>query len=269
MKVRNIASRVCLLFGLLWLGGCSDVNDRNRLSVYVCDAPADYGALDFYVSGVDVRVDGGGEWQTLEAGESYVPLMNLVNGKMQLIAQGAMAQGTTCDAVRILFSGENASVRIADQDVPLRLDPVDAAVVVPFPPVTMDGPDRPLLFDIDVAASVVEDETAESGYRFRPQVTFVDTDACGVVQGGLQIGQSAVGSRIRIEFIDRATGATASTYCSLNPAGAFFMRLLPGDYTLRIDPRAASGIRSYSADITVVAQRVTDLGRIILESAAQ
>lgn len=263
--VRQIFKNLCLGLGLLWLGACSDVNDRNRLSVYLCDAPADYAALDFYVAGVAVRA-GDGTWQTLETAESYVSLMNLVNGKMQLLAEGTMPSGATYDAARILFSTEKATVRIADQNVPLAVDPDDAAVVVPFTAMTMDGPDRALLFDIDLAASVVEDPAAESGYRFRPRVTFVDTERCGVVQGGLQVGESALSGNVRIEFIDRASGAVvASTYSALNPAGAFFMRLLPGEYILRVDPRATSGIRPYSVPVDIVAQQVTDLGNIVLE----
>ncbi|WP_294600076.1 DUF4382 domain-containing protein [uncultured Rikenella sp.] len=263
--VRQIFKTLGLLAILSGLVACSDVNDQNRLSVYLCDAPADYTALDCYVAEVAVRA-GDGAWQTLEIADSYLPLMNLVNGKMQLVAEGTMPQGASYDAVRILFSTENATVRVLDQNLPLAVDPDDAAVVVPFATLTMDGPNRPLLFDVDLAASVVEDPAAESGYRFRPRVTFVDTDRCGVVQGGLQIGESALSGRMRIEFIDPATGSVvASTYSSLNPVGAFFMRLLPGEYILRVDPRATSGIRPYSEPITIVSQQITDLGNIVLE----
>ncbi|WP_304708528.1 DUF4382 domain-containing protein [uncultured Rikenella sp.] len=263
--VRQIFKTLGLLSILLWLGACSDVNDRNRLSVYVCDAPADYTALDCYVAEVAVRA-GDGTWRNLEIADSYLPLMNLVNGKMQLVAEGTMPQGAAYDAARIVFSTEKATVRLLDQTVPLAVDPADATVVVPFPSMTMNGPNRPLLFDIDLAASVVEDPAAESGYRFRPRVTFVDTDLCGVVQGGLQVGESALSGRVRIEFIDPATGSVvASTYSSLNPVGAFFMRLLPGEYIFRVDPRATSGIRPYSAPITIASQQITDLGNIVLE----
>ncbi len=263
--VRQMFKTLGLLAILSGLVACSDVNDQNRLSVYLCDAPADYTALDCYVAEVAVRA-GDGVWQTLEIADSYLPLMNLVNGKMQLVAEGTMPQGAAYDAVRILFSTENATVRVLDQNLPLAVDPDDAAVVVPFATLTMDGPNRPLLFDVDLAASVVEDPAAESGYRFRPRVTFVDTDRCGVVQGGLQVGESALSGRMRIEFIDPATGSVvASTYSSLNPVGAFFMRLLPGEYILRVDPRAASGIRPYSEPITIASQQITDLGNIVLE----
>ncbi len=245
-------------------GACSDVNDKNQLAVYLCDSPADYGGLNFYITGVEVRAAGSDAWTPLIVTQEYVALMELVNGKMQEAGRATMPVGASYDAVRLAFSSENAYVVIAGESVPLTVDPADATVTVPIPVVTMDGPNKPLLLDIDIASSVVADAAAPDGYRFRPQVSFVNVEECGVVQGGLQMGDAAVTSRLWLRFTNDATGAVSSTYCSLNPAGAFFMRLLPGDYTLEVISAGDEGIVTYPSKISVGRQQVTDLGTIIL-----
>lgn len=263
---KNIFKALYICLAALTLAACSDTNDKNELAVYVCDSPADYGGLNFYIAGVEVRQAGGDAWVPLVVPESYVALMELVNGKMQEAGRGTMPKGSSYDAVRLTFSTENAYLVIAGVSLPLAVDAADAVVTVPVPTVTMDGPNTPLLLDIDIASSVVEDAATESGYRFRPLVTFVDTEACGVVQGGLQIGDAAVTSRLWLRFTDDATGAVYSTYCSLNPAGAFFMRLAPGEYTLEVLSDPDSGIQAYTAKVSVQRQQVTDLGVIVLET---
>lgn len=247
-------------------GACSDVNDKNQLAVYLCDSPADYGGLNFYITGVEVRAAGSDAWTPLVVSQEYVALMELVNGKMQEAGRGTMPVGASYDAVRLTFSPDNAYVSIAGESVPLEVAEADVAVTVPIPVVTMDGPNKPLLLDIDIASSVVADAAAAGGYRFRPQVSFVDVEECGVVQGGLQRGEAAVTSRLWLRFTNDATGAVSSTYCSLNPAGAFFMRLPPGDYTLEVIPSGDEGIVTYPSKISVGRQQVTDLGTIILET---
>lgn len=255
-----------VLLGLLF-GGCSAANDRNQLAVYLCDSPAAYGGLNCYVESVEVRqaANGdGGTWVPMEVPGRYFALMELINGKMQEAGRATLTQGSSYDAVRFRFATENNRVVIAGESIPLAVAEEDATVTVDFPTVTMNGPDRPLLFDIDIATSVVEDSTTEHGYRFRPQVSFVDTDACGVVQGGLQAGEAAVRSRLWIRFTDQATGRVSSTYCSINPAGAFFMRLLPGEYAMDVIPGDAAEVEPYSTRITVERQQITDLGIIVL-----
>lgn len=263
---RNFLRTLYMLLAAFMLGACSDVNDKNQLAVYLCDSPADYGGLNFHISGVEVRAAGSDAWTPLAVSASYVALMDLINGKMQEAGRGTMPQGVSYDAVRLTFSTENAVVVIAGENIPLAVDAADAVVTVPFPAMTMDGPNKPLLLDISAASSVVADASVAGGYRFRPQVSFVNLDECGVVQGGLQAGQSAVATRMWMQFTDDATGAVSSTYCSINPAGAFFIRLLPGDYTLDVTPRDGSGIKPYTAKVSVTKQGVTDLGVIILET---
>ena len=245
-------------------GACSDVNDKNQLAVYLCDSPADYGGLNFYITGVEVRAAGSDAWTPLVVSQEYVALMELVNGKMQEAGRATMPVGASYDAVRLAFSPDNAYVSIAGESVPLEVAEADATVTVPIPVVTMDGPNKPLLLDIDIASSVVADAAAAGGYRFRPQVSFVNVEECGVVQGGLQMGEAAVTSRLWLRFTNDATGAVSSTYCSLNPAGAFFMRLPPGDYTLEVIPSGGEGGVTYPSGISVGRQQVTDLGTIIL-----
>lgn len=261
---RNFLRTLYILLAALTLGACSDVNDKNRLAVYLCDSPADYGGLNFYITGVEVRAAGTDTWTPLAVSASYVALMELINGKMQEAGRGTMPNGASYDAARLAFSTENAHAVIAGESIPLAVDPADAVVTVPFSAMTMDGPNRSLLLDIDVASSVVADASVEGGYRFRPRVSFVDLDRCGVVQGGLQIGQSAVATRIWMRFTDEVTGEVSSTYCSLNPAGAFFIRLMPGDYTLDVVPRDDSGFGPYTAKVAVTKQGITDLGIIVL-----
>lgn len=263
---RNIFKALYICLAVLTLAACSDANDKNQLAVYLCDSPADYGGLNFYIAGVEVRQAGTDAWTPLAVTERYVALMELINGKMQEAGRGTMPQGSSYDAVRLTISTENAYLVIAGESLPLAVDAADAVVTVPVAAVTMDGPNIPLLLDIDIASSVIQDPSAESGYRFRPKVSFVDTEACGVVQGGLQIGDAAVISRLWLRFTDDATGAVSSTYCSLNPAGAFFMRLAPGEYTLDVIPGTRSGVKAYTAKVSVERQQVTDLGVIVLET---
>lgn len=263
---RKIIRLVCALLIGMGAAGCSNVNDRNQLAVYVCDSPADYSGVTFYISRVEVRTAGTDTWTFMGPTESYVSLMDLINGKMQEVARSAMEGGTSYDAVRISFSPQDAFVRIEGENLGMELDPDDAVTTTVFPVVTMDGPNRPLLFDIDIAASVIPDANTAHGYRFRPQVSYVDLEECGVVQGGLQAGQSAVTGRIWMRFTDNVTGKATSTYCSVNPAGAFFVRLMPGTYTLDVFPSEKMQLENYTGTVTVERQKITDLGIVILRS---
>ncbi len=255
----------CVLFGLT-AGGCEQVNDRNQLAVYLCDSPAEYGGLDCYVDRVEVRSARSGEWIAMEVPGRYFAMMELVNGKMQEAGRVTLPEGERIDAVRIGWAPEGNRVVIAGVPFPLGVGEGEESSTVEFPEVAMEGPNRALLFDLDVAASVVDDPTVESGYRFRPQIEFVDTEACGVVQGGLQVGRSAVTSRLWLRFTDVETGWSGSTYCALDPAGAFFMRLRPGRYRFEVVPGAETGVEDYAAQVEVSRQRVTDLGTIVLEA---
>lgn len=266
--IRHLLRTLYLLLTVLTLGACSDANNKNQLTVYLCDSPADYNGLYFYVERIEIRSADGDNWTTIPLTESFVPLMSLTNGKMQETARTNLPDKSTYDAVRITFSAEEAQIDVNKEVLNLALDPSDASVVVPIPTLTMTGPNTPLLFDIDIASSVVEDPSTESGYRFRPHVTYIDTQTFGVVQGGMQVGEAAVSQQLWMRFTNTASGETISTYCSLDPAGAFFMRLQPGEYTLEIIPPDGAQIIPYSTTVTVSPQRVTDLGTILLESTA-
>lgn len=265
---RHLLSILSALLATLTLGACSDANDKNQLAVYLCDSPADYSAVYCYVENVELRAADTDTWTPMPLTETYFPLMELVNGKMREAARSTLSEGASYDAVRITFSQENASVAVSGELYELAVDAADATVTVPIPTLTMTGPNTPLLFDIDIASSVVEDPATTYGYRFRPRITYIDTQTFGVVQGGMQVGDEAVSQRMWLRFTNNTNGETASTYCSLDPAGAFFMRLAPGDYTLEVVPADGTNITPYSTTLTVTAQQVTDLGTILLESTA-
>lgn len=265
---RHLFRSLYMLLMALTLSACSDANDKNQLAVYLCDSPADYSAVYCYVEQVELRTAGSDSWTPMPLTETYFSLMELVNGKMQEAARATLTDGASYDALRITFSQQDASVVVGGELYELAVDAADASVTVPIPTLTMTGPNTPLLLDIDIASSVVEDPTATYGYRFRPQLSYVNTQSCGVVQGGMQVGNQAVSQRMWLRFTNTASGETASTYCSLDPAGAFFMRLEPGDYTLDILPADGSEIVPYSTPLTITAQQVTDLGTIVLESTA-
>ncbi|MDE6499809.1 MAG: hypothetical protein K2K83_03785, partial [Rikenella sp.] len=67
-------------------------------------------------------------------------------------------------------------------------------------------------------------------------------------------------------FTDLTTGWSGSTYCSLDPAGAFFMRLRPGEYSLEVVPGQGATVAPYTTRLSVERQQVTDLGTIVLET---
>lgn len=270
---RKIAHLISLLLVALVLASCSKVNDKNQLSVYVCDSPAEYSAVLFRIGAVEVREAGGaGGWVSLGIENGSVPLLTLVNGKMQQVAVGVMPSGAAYDAVRFTFAADEATVTVAGAEgaKTMMLDPADAVVVIEVPVFKMDGSNLPLLFDMDAASSVVADASAVDGYRFRPQVSFVHTAEYGVVQGGLQAGNAAMTSQAWLRFTDKATGVVFSTYSALMPStGAFFMRLPVGDYTLEVIPADAAKLKPYSVQISISRQSITDLGVVVLEPIVQ
>ena len=265
---RNIFRTLYILLLSLGLSACDKANEQNQLAIYVCDNPAAYSSISLYVDRLEVRASGSENWTPIPVTESHIPLLTLVNGTMQEIGRTTLPEGTAYDAIRFTFSTENATVTAGGATTPLSIDAADATVTVSCPAFTMSGPNTPLLFDIDIASSVVEDPATTYGYRFRPHVTYIDTQTFGVVQGGMQVGDEAVSQRMWLRFTNNTNGETASTYCSLDPAGAFFMRLAPGDYTLEVVPADGTNITPYSTTLTVTAQQVTDLGTILLESTA-
>lgn len=265
---RNIFRTLYILLLSLGLSACDKANEQSQLAIYVCDNPAAYSSISLYVDRLEVRTSGSENWTPIPVTESHIPLLTLVNGTMQEIGRTTLPEGTAYDAVRFTFLTENATVTAGGATNPLSIDDADATVTVSCPAFTMSGPNTPLLFDIDAATSVVEDASAADGYRFRPQISYVDTNNCGVVQGGLQIGTTAVTTPLLIRFTEQSTGTVSTTYCSTTTAGAFFKRLAPGSYTMEVVPAEDYGIAPYTTSITITGQQVTDLGTIILESTS-
>lgn len=250
-----------------WFSGCSDTLDKkNQLSVYICDAPAEsFQQVILEVLQVELRQAGTSEWTTVTVEDGYLELLRLVNGEMQRVALEVVNSGLSFDAVRFTFNTANASVVLPGQNHPLAFDAADAVVTLEIPVFVMNETNRALLFDIDAAASVVDDPTAESGYRMKPNVSFIDPDAVGSVQGALMKGSSAVNYQMLLEFTHLETGAVFSTYCNNDgtSSGVFFRRLPPGRYKMQAIPRPEDpDFELYEAGFDITVSKLLDLGMI-------
>lgn len=252
-----------------WISGCSDTLDKkNELSVYVCDAPAEaFQEVTLEVLQVELRQASGSEWTTVTVEDGYLELLRLVNGEMQRVALEVVNSGASFDAIRFTFNTENAAVVTGGQNLPLAFDGADAVVTVEVPAFVMDETNRALLFDIDAAASVVDDAAAENGLRMKPSVFFVDPQAVGSVQGSLMKGSVSVNYQMLLKFTQQDTGQVFSTYCTNDQTsqGVFFMRLPPGSYKMQAIPREEDvDFESYEATFDITAQKLLDLGLIEL-----
>lgn len=285
---KKIILPVIGILTLFFMTACDNVNDKNRLSVYICDAPApNLEEMTFYISQVEVRETGTGNWLALAPENRRVSLLTLVNGRMQQVAMSEIEKGKSFDAVRLTLNPENASVTVAGNKVDAQLDPADTELIIPITPTVMDGPNRPILIDIDAAASLIEipgtpgtptpgdgdddDEEEEvilSDYRIKPVARFVDTALTGAVRGGLQTASGTIPSQALIQFTNTANGEIFSTYCTTATAsrGAFFIRLLAGEYQMDVLPSDASGLEAYNTTVTVGEQQAVDLSWIVLEN---
>ncbi len=258
MNIRYILRRLPLFAAPLALTACtSDAGRIDRLTVYLCDSPADYKSVVFVVEGVEIRNASDGTWLTLSSVPVTVPLLSFVNGTMLAVGTEIVPQGSY-DRVRLTLRSENASVTVGAQSYPMAIP--DPVLEVPVA-VTMNGEIQSVLIDIDAAASVADN--GDNNYSFEPVAFWCDLETMGAVQGGVVDNKgNALNAPCWISFASAADQSVRSTYAL--GSSPFFMRLAPGDYTMTITPPAASQIASYTRELTVESRKVVDFGMISL-----
>lgn len=249
-KLTAIVSAIFLL-----LTGCTE-SPRSTdayFAVYLEDAPADFRSITVNITSVELLGPAG--WEALPLQQTAVSLLTLTGGVSLKLAEGFIAPGDYT-RLRITFrqTGNQLIQRIegADQTFTLTLEEADAARELALDVKAGGGSRNFLIVDMDATRSIVGD--GQENYALVPYLTLIDLSHWGAISGAIATSTgTAIAERMHIEVTSDGGNVT---YSFTNPAsGRFFVRVVPGTYTMRIIPAAESGYLEHIVDNLVVRER--------------
>lgn len=267
-KIRNIA---LLIVALLSIGGCNKTPASNELLIYVCDAPADYTAVSFTISKLEIQSASSGEWINIPILSSKIQLLSLTGGNMLKVGAVNLS-AASYNAVRITINSGTAQVTVNKAENIMRLPQQVVTIDLPFE-VKISDVRQTLLLDFDAAASITERELdGATSYTFRPVIHPIDPSVIGSVSGGIVLeGGKAVGRSLLITLTStESTDGVHTTFSTYSESGGrFFIRLTPGIYNMRIISPSDKPLKQWEQQVTVTSGELTNMGIITVAPPAQ
>jgi hypothetical protein len=268
--------------------GCSDDGKTGKLNVVLTDAPFPFdqvARVDVFVVRIDAKApevdssnaanesDSNG-WVTVASPNSLINLLDLQGGKTTNLGATSLTTGTY-KGFRLIIDTDKSSVTLKDGTKPTIKWPSAGKSGIKInldQPVNLTDAGATLLVDFDVGRSFVMrgNTISQNGLLFKPvlRATATVTVSTGTVSGTVR-GDAATGPLlpgVSIELLKSGTSLTDTVSAnviktgSTDTAGAFRLTsVLPGTYTLRATPAAASGYKAllYATPVVVTAGQET------------
>ena len=259
-----------LLATLFLLTSC-DVSDdgssnstTGTLQVYLTDAPGDYEAVWIDIEEVRIHVNDEDDleledegWITISDNPKRVNLLDLTNGELEVLGETELEEGMYSQ-IRLILGEDNEIVK---NGVTHSLDTPSAqqsGLKLNVHTEIEGGEVYTLLLDFDASRSIVE--AGNSGkFLLKPVIRTVAFAETGAIEGDIQPAES-------FSWVYAIAGADTIAGTKANADGEFrLIGLLPGSYTVAINPADENFQNEQLLDVEVVASETTDVGSIILE----
>lgn len=255
---------------ILLLTSCDVADDTNTsntngtLRVFLTDAPADYDAVWIDIQEVrihlnddeDIEDDDDG-WITISEDPMRVNLLDLTNGELEVLGETELEAGTYSQ-IRLILGGDNEIVK---DGISHTLDTPSAqqsGLKINIHADIEGGEVYTLLLDFDASRSIVE--AGNSGkFILKPVIRTVALAVTGAIEGSVEPAESLPWV-YAIAGQDTLAGTKASTDGDFRLIG-----LLPGSYTVAIDPTEGDFLKEELTDVIVNESDTTDVGIIVLE----
>lgn len=264
----RIVTRV--LVSLFLLTSCDVADDgssdstKGTLQVYLTDAPGDYEAIWIDIEAVRIHIDdeeGLDEddegWITISDEPMRVNLLELTNGEFEVLGETELEEGTYSQ-IRLILGEDNEIVK---NGVTHSLDTPSAqqsGLKLNVHTEIEGGEIYTLLLDFDASRSIVE--AGNSGkFLLKPVIRTVEFAQTGAIEGDIEPAES-------LPWVYAIASADTVAGTKANAEGDFrLVGLLPGSYTVAIDPTIDNFQNEELFDVEVIALDTTDVGSIVLE----
>lgn len=254
---------------LLLLTSCdiandTDSNDGNgTLRVFLTDAPADYDAVWIDIQAVRIHLNDNDDidedddgWITINQDPMRVNLLDLTNGELKVLGETELEDGTYSQ-IRLILGSDNEIVK---DGVSHTLDTPSAqqsGLKLNIHAVIEGGEVYTLLLDFDASRSIVE--AGNSGkFILKPVIRTVALATTGAIEGTIEPEES-------LPWVYAIAGQDTLAGTKANTNGDFrLIGLLPGSYTVAIDPSEGGFQKKELFDVEVMPSDTTNVGIVFL-----
>jgi len=264
--MRRILAGCLAIVMISMLGGCEDEQDMiatgsgglGTLVVRLMDAPAAYEAVNIAVDSVRVDVESGDSlkgWYTISHSPATYDLLDYVNGKDTVIAEGAIPPGYYSQLR--LYIGTGSNVVRDGLTHPLEVPSgSQSGLKLNIQTTILAGVQYVLTLDFDAGRSIVV--TGNGRYMLKPVIKTVATAISGSLTG-VVVPDTTNPTVWAIAGTDTSTTFADAT-------GYFkFKYLPPATYMLTIVPADTTYRDSTLTSILVFPGQNTDVGTIVLQ----
>jgi hypothetical protein len=263
MKTAVVMAFAC---GALLNAGCESNSDgttgpdtgQGTFVVLLTDAPGMYDEVNIVVDSIRVHVSSGDTlagWYTISRSPATYNLLEYMNGKDTLVAEGAVPAGVYSQMRLCIGTGSN--IRKDGLSHPLEVPSgSQSGLKLNIHATISPGVRYVLVLDFDASRSIVE--TGNGRFMLKPVIRTVASAVSGSLTG-----------RVAPESTDAALWAIAGEDTSTTLADAMgifrFSYLVPATYQLTIVPGDTTYRDSTLTGIAVAAAQTTDVGTIYLQ----
>lgn len=284
---------------ILMMVSCKkDSANTSTFRFKLTDAPGAYEAVNVDIQGIEVHSEADG-WVTFNSSLGVVNLLDYMNGKTTLMAEGEIAAGKITQA-RLILGGDNSVVIDGityELNTPSALQ---SGLKINLSNQLQAGGEYEWIIDFDAAQSIVT--SASGSFILKPVLrlivdgsSMVTAGAGGTINtgGGTTTGSGSVGGTIG-GTVDATTGAVVNgdvtgeitgavnsmiglavvtatdaqgqiTTTMTDLTGHFTLQAVQsGAYTISIDPLVGLISTKVISNVSVAASQTTDLGLVAL-----
>ncbi len=238
-----------------------DESPKALVNILLVDAPAQWDSVIVEIEGVELEFlprGRGGEIQKIflpyEAGDQEVDISRLVAGLSLPLARSEMRLGVI-SGISLRLGLENSlyldEVRYP-LDLPGGITEYSQAIQVDL----QSGLSYDLILDFDLEKSITMTDASPKSFKFQPTISAFS----GIDRGELNGTIAPAALRPAIYAINEAGSVSTHT----NSAGSFSLRLMPGNYTLLIDPKNSAYQADTIFNVPIVTGKATLVDRITL-----
>ncbi len=259
-----------LLVSLFLLTSCDVADDGSSdsttgtLQVYLTDAPGDYEAVWIDIEAVRIHVNEEEDideddegWVTISDDPMRVNLLELTNGEFEVLGETELEAGMYSQ-IRLILGEKNEIVKNVVTHTLKTPSAQQSGLKLNVNTEIEGGEVYTLLLDFDASRSIVE--AGNSGkFLLKPVIRTVEFAQTGAIEGDIEPAES-------LPWVYAIAGADTVAGTKANPEGEFrLVGLLPGSYTVAINPTEGNLQSEELLDVEVIASDTTDVGSIVLE----
>lgn len=259
-----------ILATLFLLTSCDVADDgsidssKGTLQVYLTDAPGDYEAVWIDIEAVRIHVNEEEDideddegWITISDDPMRVNLLELTNGEFEVLGETELEEGNYSQ-IRLILGEDNEIVKNGVSHSLKTPSAQQSGLKLNVNTEIEGGEVYTLLLDFDASRSIVE--AGNSGkFLLKPVIRTVEFAQTGAIEGDIEPAES-------LPWVYAIAGADTVAGTRADAEGDFrLVGLLPGSYTVAINPSDENLQDEELLDVEVMASDTTDVGSILLE----